>query len=265
MLRIVFMLAFLGAAGAACDAAVYDPPPETLKEARDEARAEADLQAQMEMAYWAKVMFFWTAASVLIAAGGIIGLGFNFWQTRKALHHASRSNELVELQGRPWLQFENIYVQHTEVNGETANEQLMAIITFDVVNTGLSPALLVYNSHSTYVPSSGENEFKATMREIETCALDGVFIAPGARIPSWMVGHGKFAANGSLNLMAVFAAAYSDGARSKRMQTVLTGFVGIRQPDVWGMPNETPMGLSVAALAQHPNVEIMQKRIMRMT
>ncbi|CDZ34270.1 Hypothetical protein NGAL_HAMBI1145_22740 [Neorhizobium galegae bv. officinalis] len=264
MLRIVFMLAFLVISGGACHAARYDPMPGALKEAREEARAEADVQAQVDMVYWARMTFLLTTVSVVIAAVGIVGLAFNFWQTRKALQHANRSNELAELQGRPWLQFENIRVRHTEINGKAGKQTFMCIVSFDVANTGLSPALLAASLQSVDPPSAHKEKLEAIMQTIETCSLEGIFIAPGEKRQGWFMEHGVFTADGTLPLMAVFAVAYSDGARSRRMHTVLTGFLGIRQGDTVGMKNETPLVLTVAMLQKAANIDIMQQMVVRM-
>ncbi|TAW65986.1 hypothetical protein ELI15_17135 [Rhizobium ruizarguesonis] len=105
MKRMGPLIAFLLILIVASSGAAYAPDPVDLKEARSEAREEANLAAQEKVAYWAFPMFVATGLSVLVSAVALVGLFGSLRQTKRAIKD---NRELGEAQIRAYVEAENV-------------------------------------------------------------------------------------------------------------------------------------------------------------
>ncbi|MFB9948551.1 hypothetical protein ACFFP0_06800 [Rhizobium puerariae] len=149
------------------------PTPGTLQESRTEAREEADLVAQQEMAKYAYWMLIATVASTAVGVGGVFGLIYTIVLTRRALKHAGDANRIAE-EGlfndiRPWIVVEEVQLVHMSFAVHPTHTKCWINGKYTVRNVGKTPAAAVRRKH--YLSTSktdGEEE-----------ATGHLFIAPG--------------------------------------------------------------------------------------
>lgn len=110
------------------------PSKDDAKEKRNEDRAVADLQAQKDMALWAKRMFWATIVSVVIS---FVGLGM-IWRS------LTIAREAIHAERRPWLDFSVGITSDLSENDTDFYPQGIGLdLQLKVRNTGSSPALQV--------------------------------------------------------------------------------------------------------------------------
>ena len=95
-----------------------------------------DLQAQQDMAYWAKTIFFLGIAQLAFSGFGIYFIWRSLELNRAAVNIA---RETMIAQTRPWLKFKSVKLQKMWIDDNQVNVQ----VEFAVHNAGHSPALEV--------------------------------------------------------------------------------------------------------------------------
>ncbi|WP_276118396.1 hypothetical protein [Pararhizobium qamdonense] len=153
-----------------CAAAMYLPDTNNLKEARIEARAEADLNAQQDMSKWAKLTLVVSAVGTAISAGGVIGLIITIRQTRIALDEARAGNALTEenyrIDTRPWIIVKNMVIGQMRTETTTHGIQISVTGSMKVQNIGKTPAQRLYCQYTAHPDKVVE-----TNAEAETSAI----------------------------------------------------------------------------------------------
>lgn len=107
-----------------------------IKAAQDHSRSESDLDAQMAMALWAKVMTLSGIVGSILASGGLYLVWRTLGTTADAVDAASAANQIMRDGQRPWV------VLKREVICEFADKGFLGQITwnYDFENKGKSPA-----------------------------------------------------------------------------------------------------------------------------
>jgi len=123
------------------EAAIRDliAKPDEGKDKGEEQREKDDLEAQQEMALWAKRMFVAAVASILLSVVGIILI----WTTFKATRDGNKiAKEAMIAQTRPWVRFGMMeFLSTWQPTGE-----LDYSVRCKLENCGQSPALNVQAS-----------------------------------------------------------------------------------------------------------------------
>lgn len=128
----------------ALEAANNEPEP-----AQETQRANRDLAAQEDMAFWAKLMFFGAAVEVIITGIGVWLVYVTFHATRTQLRIAEHANRLAEQRDfadqRPWIVLEGRKVTRIGFGGGAgaALSELSVHLETKLKNTGHTPALRV--------------------------------------------------------------------------------------------------------------------------
>jgi hypothetical protein len=133
---------------------VVEPPPHSEPK-REEWRQEQDLQAQWEMAYWAKYAAIAGFFSALVTAVGIWFVRQTLDANRSAVVQASAANKISRdtliASERPW-----VAVQYKPVSDLVFDQNGMHFtVEFHVRNTGKSPARYVWVTPEMLVPVLG--------------------------------------------------------------------------------------------------------------
>lgn len=117
-----------------------------------------DLQAQQDMAYWAKTIFFLGIAQLAFSGFGIYFIWRSLELNRDAVTIA---RETMIAQTRPWLKFESVNLQKIWIDDTQVNVQ----VEFAVRNVGHSPALevlvnprLTIDSTESFIPKDTRRE-----------------------------------------------------------------------------------------------------------
>lgn len=132
-MRMLCTLLILALFGWPAAAAITDPAAETLKEAAAIHREVRDLQAQEDMAFWAKWMLYATCGSIVISAFALVGLFSSLIQTRRAIQD---NREIGEAQTIAYMTAENL--QFRLVSG--SSPPFTPIIDSHWRNSGSTPA-----------------------------------------------------------------------------------------------------------------------------
>lgn len=117
-----------------------EPKPETADEYR---RAEGDLKAQEDMAWWAMLMFYATAFSAAVSALGVGLIIFTLRQNarsiRIALMSVKRSNEAVHVARQTAERQLRAYVTFNDGTAVTIGNSIL-LFSLRFMNTGQTPA-----------------------------------------------------------------------------------------------------------------------------
>lgn len=132
MRRFFIVLAILGITPLAWASVLPEIPVATLVEDRALQLDEEDLQAQKDMVYWAKLMAWTSAGSVLISIGALGGLFVSLRQTGSAL---SVTRAMGQSASRAYVSLHKSEMQDVRDGGRP-----IAVIQFK--NWGQSPAKL---------------------------------------------------------------------------------------------------------------------------
>jgi hypothetical protein len=128
---------------------------EAVSDARDAQLSESDLNAQREMAEWAKWLTIISLVTLFVSALGLWALLRTIQQGRDGLMRAHEANEIARNAQRPWLSIKDISVrvgaiQKTkedemwpDYQGEGPEYQIDLVVKVTVANTGSEPALRV--------------------------------------------------------------------------------------------------------------------------
>lgn len=112
-----------------------------IKTAQDHARAESDLNAQMAMALWAKVVTLSGIVGSILASGGLYLVWRTLGATADAVDAANATNQIMRDDQRPWLSIEVTNVRRFIISLDEAMIELELSIT----NLGNTPAT---NTHA---------------------------------------------------------------------------------------------------------------------
>lgn len=119
-------------------------PPETLTEQSKVEREVRDLQAQEDMATWARWMFWATLGGVVVGFGGTVAVVINIVHTRDALKEARKANRLAEknnrIETRPFVLVSKLELH--DVLTQTIDDRVQIYLNgkLNVQNVGKTPA-----------------------------------------------------------------------------------------------------------------------------
>lgn len=105
-----------------------------MQEWWDNLRDAADLNAQMDMAYWAKWMFWATIGSLCLSGGALWGLYKSLGQTRTSILQAKQTGALER---RAWVIISSVELIHCL---PIENEKYLFRFAVKIENSGLLPA-----------------------------------------------------------------------------------------------------------------------------
>jgi hypothetical protein len=106
-----------------------------IDDSREHQRAEDDLNAQKDMAWWAQNMFYISAIQLPISIFGIYALIQTINQSRAAITRADEANKIAVGAQRPWLKIDLI-----GFSGHTSEINLRLDLFAEIKNTGKSNA-----------------------------------------------------------------------------------------------------------------------------
>jgi hypothetical protein len=137
------------------------------KSAQEQEREQKDLEAQQDMAWWAKLMFFATVAGVIVSAGGVFLLIRTFTQTHRATRAAVRSAAIgrqsvrvarasAEKQLRAYINVTTVYAEWPQEIDKNFRSREVTI-TVKTKNHGATPAHKVrsWAVAKSYEPGDG--------------------------------------------------------------------------------------------------------------
>lgn len=108
-----------------------------IKSAQDHGRAKSDLDAQMAMALWAKIMTFSGVVSSILAGGGLYMVWRTLETTGDAVQAANTTNKIMREEQRPWVTLEKEF--HCEFS-DRGSFQGMIAWNKNFRNKGKTPA-----------------------------------------------------------------------------------------------------------------------------
>lgn len=215
-----------------------------------------------------------------MAVGGIYFIAKTYDKTTEAVASSNAATDVMRkamiAEHRPWVEIKNVAVNYPSVsicniNGKQT-EAFECVVTFDVENTGSTPALVLcsagvgYNSDIPY----SQNEAAKLVGELEKIDVTknvGNFISPGGRSQTWFLVVSEGDARNNLSVFIDVSVVYTNASRDQRMETRLSAMIGERQKDVFGLPNETPILLSLEGVksGRQTRIEAMHNKTIVMT
>ncbi|UYZ06179.1 hypothetical protein CFBP5507_07870 [Agrobacterium salinitolerans] len=192
-----------------------------LQEWFDNMRDLADLNAQIEAAYWAKVAALATLVSIVVSVGALMGLFISLRQTHHSLNENRRTGALER---RPWLVIKDLNILNGVQKNIDGRSEFVAEVEIIVENTGLSPA---FDANLVCEYSWDENGADAALEALEESALYGSAIYPAQSITK-EIRYARLAHEGAVSastLSIEVAVAYTAKEKRERAETVATATV----------------------------------------
>lgn len=147
-----------------------------IKSAQDHGRAKSDLDAQMAMALWAKIMTISGIAGSVLAGGGLYLVWRTLEATGDAVEAANTSNEIMRQEQRPWVTLEKDFHCHFH---DTGGYQGTLAWNYNLRNKGKTPAYAI-TGHSKII--KGDSYFD-TWNQIEEFKEDCVKKTSAGQVP----------------------------------------------------------------------------------
>ncbi|UVC08890.1 hypothetical protein IHQ71_27885 [Rhizobium sp. TH2] len=141
---------------------------------------QADLQAQQDMAIWAKMMFFASLVSIPIAILGLFYVRRTFHEAREttkaALASVAQGREHFVTENRPWLRLDDPRIDKMlaveRIDGVDQNVFKGGKVRFALTNVGNMPAVQCYMQSNWLV--TNEDDFLAKVVELTEPLIAGV-------------------------------------------------------------------------------------------
>lgn len=248
---------------------------------RDATRPENEIAVQQYMAdvgYW-QLVSGWLQA--LVAVGGIYFIAKTYDKTAEAVAGSNAATDVMRkamlAEHRPWIEIKNVTISYPSfsvcgINGEQ-REAFQCIVTYDIENTGSTPALILSRSGHGYnsdLHSHSRDELIKFYQKVESVDVTksiGDFISPKGRSQTWFFVDVEPDAQKLLSIFIEVVVVYTNANRDQKMETRLSAMIGERQQGISGLPNETPIMLSVAGVTsgKQKRIEAMDARTIVMT
>ncbi|MGO8323716.1 hypothetical protein ACC811_02395 [Rhizobium ruizarguesonis] len=140
----VAVFGFLTSCAGGAAASAFDPGADTLREARADARDEADLAAQQSMATWAAWMAILTAVTTVGTGVSVFFIFRSFQQTGRALAEAQKTNIIAQktsfIENRPWIMINGPSLQAFYDQKTETSARIEIRGRFSIKNIGRLPA-----------------------------------------------------------------------------------------------------------------------------
>lgn len=254
---------------------------EAYNDQLDAIRPENEIAVQQYMAdvsLW-QLISGWVQA--LMAAGGIYFIAKTYDKTAEAVAGSNAATDVMRkamlAEHRPWIEIKNVTISYPSVsvcgiNGEQ-REAFQCVVTYDIENTGSTPALILYRSGHGYnsdLHSHSKDELIKFYQKVESVDVTksiGDFISPTGKSQTWFLVVSEPDAQKHLSIFIEVVVVYTNANRDQKMETRLSAMIGERQQEVSGLPNETPILLSVDGVAsgKQKRIEAMHARTIVMT
>jgi len=114
-----------------------------IESARDHSRANQDLNAQQQMAFFTKIMAWTTAGGLALGAVSIVVI-------YATLSEMGRTNQIMREEQRPWVWIKNFQISKLDIWNIEMSDYLSLNWEYDIENTGASAATGVLNFHCIF-------------------------------------------------------------------------------------------------------------------